>query len=307
MDQISGVSDVETISETTKWLRELIERKKNGKQVISPFTEERARQIMVSLEDISEDLDSVDTPAVIAVRNNLSRLKAEMSRRIQTDFKYAECREKLEKVSKDGFYLRFGDYFANAVGDLRKVAVEVSKEAKKMQKKARKRKGGELACPSSEAEAIELFLSQPWSEIDRILTDEENLLESSPKDPITPMSDLVQTLALTAKLFDRKSVRVAIAMYARRNDLVHRHLAELAKAGRYFTLASRIRDDLRALLLQKYITPEEKETTRVAILKLADRYFEKFKINEHKYEVMTFREWPMGKDGRPIRKKKLLD
>ncbi|KAI1402512.1 hypothetical protein F4819DRAFT_275525 [Hypoxylon fuscum] len=262
----AGSTDVEPISQTTQWLRELIEKNKNGQRVMSPLTEKKARQIVASLEGIGEDLDTADTPAVQALRGTLSGLKAEMTRRIDTDSKFAECREKLEKLSKDGFFLRYGDYFANAVGDLRKMALEVSKEAKKIQKKETTQKGEESTRPDSENDAMKIFLTQSWINIDKILTFEENQLQSSTTKLPTPMTTLIENLAVLAKIPVYTSIRTAITMYAQRNDLVHRHLAEMAKAGNYYGLATRIIEDLRALVVQKYITPEEKETIRLAII-----------------------------------------
>lgn len=196
----AGSTDVEPISQTTQWLRELIEKNKNGQRVMSPLTEKKARQIVASLEGIGEDLDTADTPAVQALRGTLSGLKAEMTRRIDTDSKFAECREKLEKLSKDGFFLRYGDYFANAVGDLRKMALEVSKEAKKIQKKETTQKGEESTRPDSENDAMKIFLTQSWINIDKILTFEENQLQSSTTKLPTPMTTLIENLAVLAKI-----------------------------------------------------------------------------------------------------------
>ncbi|KAI0835749.1 hypothetical protein F5Y06DRAFT_275284 [Hypoxylon sp. FL0890] len=300
---IVGSTDVEPFSETTQWLRELIEENKYGQRVMSPLTEERARQIIEYLEGIGEDLDTADTPAIHAVQSTLSRLKAEMSHRIKTDSKYAECRAKLEKLSKDGFFLRFGDYFTNAVGDLRKMTVEVSKEAKKTQEKARWQKEEELTYPDSETDAMKSFLTQTWIQIDKILTLEEEQLASSVTKPPTPMTNLIESLAGLDKMPDYKGIRTAITMYAQRDDLAHQHLADIAKAGNYYALATRLRDDLRALVLQKHITPDEKETTRLAIFNMADRYFKEFKFDEYTYELLDYRPRRVGKDGKPIRKR----
>ncbi|KAI2472284.1 hypothetical protein F4781DRAFT_9848 [Annulohypoxylon bovei var. microspora] len=310
---VASSTNLELIFETTEWHRELIEKIKNSQRVMSPLTEERARQIIESLEGIGEDLDTANTPAVHAVRSTLSGLKAEMSRRIETDSKYAECRAKLEKLSKDGFFLRFGDYFANAVGDLifnpaqvsnlSKMAVEVSKEAKKPQKRGRRQKGEESTNPESETDTMKIFLTQTWIQIDEILTlEEEQKISFAIKAP-TPMADLIENLAKMAKMPDYKGIRIAITMYAQRNDIVHRPLVEMAKAGNYYVLATRLRDDLRALVLQRYITPEEKQTTRLAIFKTADWYFEEFKFDEYTYELLDYRPRPAGKDGKPIREK----
>ncbi|KAI1205367.1 uncharacterized protein F4807DRAFT_443768 [Annulohypoxylon truncatum] len=299
---LAASNDEEPITEITQWLRELIEKNKTGQRVMSPLTEERARQIVENLEGIGEDLETADTPLVRGVRGALSGFKDEMCRRLETDCKYAKCREKLEKLSKDGFFLRYGDYFANAVGDLRKAALEVSKEAKKTRKKAMRENGKAPTHLDSEAHAMREFLTQTWSQIDEILTLEGRKLKSPGKPP-APMTDLIKMLAKYAQIPNYKGIRIAISMYGKRNDLVHRHLAVLAKEGNYFGLATRLRDDLRALVLQRFISSEDKEITRVSIFKMIDRYFEEFKLDEDTYELMDYRPWPVGQDRKPIRKR----
>ncbi|KAI1770790.1 hypothetical protein F4818DRAFT_253231 [Hypoxylon cercidicola] len=103
-----------------------------------------------------------------------------MSRRMEVDAQYAECRVKLEQVAHDGFYLRYGDYYAMTLQQLRTEAIKVDKEAKKIAKKSRNKRSqpseaSETGVEESslESKTMRFFMTQTWAAIDERLDEEE--------------------------------------------------------------------------------------------------------------------------------------
>ncbi|KAI1403208.1 hypothetical protein F4819DRAFT_506537 [Hypoxylon fuscum] len=292
------------VAEMTAWIRDILASKnEKGQRVMSPLTESRARQILADFERIGDDQS--ESPWAIAARNTLSTLKEEMTRRIEVDAQYAECRIKLEQVAHDGFYLRYGDYYAVTLQQLRTEATKVNQEAKKIAKKGRNKRSqpseaSEMGAEeeSTEAKAMRFFMTQPWAKIDERLAEEE----------MTPagheyLTDLVKKLAKSANLPGDKYVRLAIKLYAKRNDTAHKHLGELARTGHFHKLANTIEDDLRTLNefdfweKQRAVPGEHLEATKQAVFKTASLYFRAFNYDKTTFELLSWVPWPLNSDG----------
>ncbi|KAI1371238.1 hypothetical protein F4677DRAFT_450657 [Hypoxylon crocopeplum] len=253
--------DEESISETTAWLRGLLEQtNRNGQRSSDSLAAHAAR------------------------RSQVSAVKVGMTRLLKTDEVYSACRLKLEALSRDGFYLRYGDYFAFSLGALCAEAerandkaeneariIQTTSKNSKQQLATTSRKSvieGEQLHDDPETDAMSYFLSQPWGAIDQKLQQEDTMLGLKP-DFIRPMSGLIEKLAGMANMYD------------------------LAKDGHFLSLVTKMRDDLRALVANTSVSEDNRHVTHVAILNTVKLFFQDFTYDEEAYDVTSFKPWPI--------------
>ncbi|KAI4864103.1 hypothetical protein F4820DRAFT_449308 [Hypoxylon rubiginosum] len=300
-------SEVGSSLNMTSWIRELLELKnEKGQRIMSPLTESRARQILAGFKGVGDGADTSDNPWAKASLATLPAIKVEMTGRMEADAQYAECRIKLEQLAHDGFYLRYSDYYAITLNQLRTEVTKVIKEAEKIAKKNRKKRSplseaGEMELEekeSTEANTMAFFLNEPWDTIDERLNEEER----PPAGPIY-LKDLISQLAKAANLPGLRFVRSAIKLYAKRNDVAHKNLGDLAKSGHFHKLANTIEADLRTLSTfntwgkQRAVSKGHLETTKQAVFKTAELYFKVFDYDEATSQLLDSVSWPVNPDG----------
>ncbi|KAI0385672.1 hypothetical protein F5Y04DRAFT_276196 [Hypomontagnella monticulosa] len=315
------------ISETAKWLKDFVEQKNpNGRRVMSPETKKRAMELLKCFEESDEV--SKETRMARAAQSSIEMIKVELTKRLETDKKYQEAKETLDRLNKDHFYLRYGNYVAVSCSDLRSALrsqIAASKRrAKKYEKKNRTPEEEKPIEPTSTPpkplshdppspyppspttrfgqETIDNFLTKPWSvTLKTMEIEDENLhawCSSGQQDqpPASPMKGLLQALADSLPNMSYLSARDSISFYVSRNQLAHNHIMELAQQRHLSKLLGRLEDDLKNLIFTTYIDPATKDAIKAAIFVTAARIFRTFDYDEDEQEFRNVEFWPA--DGR---------
>ncbi|KAI1388435.1 uncharacterized protein F4822DRAFT_443418 [Hypoxylon trugodes] len=218
--------------------------------------------------------------------------------------KTAECVARLKKLSRDGFYLRYGDYLVDLEGSGEN-AWRVRKEANAVARELQGQPVGET--PEMDVSTVEdFFLNQPWTVIGDVLCREEEEEKEKTYNALTPLSDFIRELAWRVNIYDILGIRIAISLYAGKYDFAHRPVREMARDGRFHRLASKLDDDLRALVTQKCISEKDREAVRLAIMRTARLYFREFHYDEDSYELISWTR-PRGKNGTFNRQREMKD
>ncbi|KAI5861203.1 hypothetical protein GGS23DRAFT_577566 [Durotheca rogersii] len=314
-----AISDApDPLEATTKWLDDLLEqRTRQGCRIISPATEANVRAILAKFQR-AQEAPSGEQQNILAAES-LASIRRVIDRRLAIDAKYADARLKLEKLERDAWLLRYGDYHAAALGALRGEARKIAQKAKRHQKKVQKKQealeaqmiadgnsaGASVSIapsttpttqPESGDDAVLVeFLSQSWATIDQTLAreeaDAENCFESEP--PTQPMTQLVTKLTNLLPLTTiYRDVRESIALYAKRNELAHGHIAKLAESGKFFELAGKLNADLINVICKPGVPAAERRSTESAIMVVVNKYFEEFKRDPETNALLTFRVRP---------------
>ena len=313
------------IAATATWLDDLLKQKTaDGRRVMSPLTEQSVRLLLAKLQDAARAPEEARVELTQAA--SLAEIREHITRRLETDEKYAAARWKLEQLEKDTWYIRYGEYHATSLKALRNKAREIAddtrkaaaaariaanREAKKFGK-TKKANGGIFAnaptpTATPEEEAIKTFISKPWIEVDSILDEEEknNAKHPPSRRPPTPMLDLVRELVSQIPMMTTMEARESMKIYALRNDIVHSHAGELARTGRLVKLATKFSEDLTALVCERSITEMERDATRASIMYNVGLFFEEFNYDEDIQAVVgDIKSWPQDDKGRFIRPKK---
>jgi hypothetical protein len=100
----------------------------DGKRVISDTTEELVKDI---LEQSREPGQFVD----VASRKSSFRLNRRLfEKRLEEDRKYHDAFLKYKQLERDAWFLRYGDYLAISLADLRGIAKSLDKTSKPAQR-----------------------------------------------------------------------------------------------------------------------------------------------------------------------------
>ncbi|KAI2466002.1 hypothetical protein F4781DRAFT_445523 [Annulohypoxylon bovei var. microspora] len=177
---------------------------------MSPEIETRTKQLMAVYKS---DFTGVKEKEAKVTSTSIEMLKHEMTRRLAADEKYAQAKERLERLNVDMFYIQYGDYFSQTCNFLRQKLIKETKAAKgRLKRQIRKEKkeagrenvedgpsqvsqpgprdetdentatdsGLSPLSPSQEdeerAEAVKTFVSDRWPNIDYTLSSEEKAL-----------------------------------------------------------------------------------------------------------------------------------
>ncbi|KAI2606602.1 hypothetical protein GGR54DRAFT_620784 [Hypoxylon sp. NC1633] len=317
------------VSTISSWMKDLLSQKsKDGTRKISPATAKRAQSLLNLCEAMGGEAQD-DIIANRQINTELLRcVKSEMERRFETEAKYASCFARLQKALEEGFYIRYGDYYAVSLSELRRFAREARKSCKEAQKKNKKKEAAAPAPvpritmttnpspstnlppstnpppspnpttstsrPHQDELAIEIFLREPRATIENNITIETKL-------GAKPMTNLVSELAELADL-DIEYVLATIKLYTTRNGLAYANLGAMAKARQAYELAGRISEDLKDLedKYEHIISKKTRDATRVAILQAPKLFFEKIEFRPDG-GIYYFVPWPISADGRILR------
>lgn len=284
-------------SSTKAFLEELLSPERKARRVISPMTEERAKELlaMCNLENAS-----------LGVQRAVTHAKAELERRLASDEKYAEEREKLNELHQEQFFLRYGDYHAMVLGKLRKGAKSAKSRTRKLDADTSRTTEKTLAIEEDSSKLIdgqsaqEIFRSRPWATINEILkTEDERIkwweLDGSPGEkPKTPMLEFLFRISISSLDFNIEEVKRSIDAYSRRNQIAHTSLQNLAIEGQWLDLANQIQKDLQGLATAPTTCHPFVDTTKKAILQMAEKYFSLFDWDENQNKLKDYLHRPLG-------------
>ncbi|KAK3945019.1 hypothetical protein QBC46DRAFT_372531 [Diplogelasinospora grovesii] len=280
------------IEATANWLDGLLkENTAEGRRVMSPTTEANVRALLEAYQQAGNA--PPETRAELIQAETLTTIRREIDRRLVADAKYAEARWKLEKLEKDAWFLRYGDYHATTLGavwtEARRIAEEAKAEASAATSSARTTSPVPVVKTPEEL-ALADFLSQPWITIDQTLRKEEVAAAFIPPGPPpTPMTDLVKKLISFLPDAIYQDVRSSIALYAHRNSMAQGHAGTLASSRKFYELAGKLNTDLVDLMRKRDMSEEVRESTRVAIVGTIALYFKDFERDELSGEPLVLR------------------
>ncbi|KAN0074834.1 hypothetical protein V8E54_007445 [Elaphomyces granulatus] len=120
-----------------------------GKRVISDSTEKLIKDILHQYRAGQGQDDVATRKASFALNRRM------FEKRLEEDKKYREAFLKYKSLERDAWYLRYGDYLAISLADLRGKEKAAHKPAEEEER--------------GDAEAYRTFISRPWSEIQRLI------------------------------------------------------------------------------------------------------------------------------------------
>jgi hypothetical protein len=132
-----------------------------GKRVISDSTEKLVRDILGKYRPDQGQSDAATRKASFALNRRM------FEKRLEEDKKYREAFLKYKRLERDAWYLRYGDYLAISLADLRgNCKAKAAHQAAEAEER-------------EDAEAYRTFISRPWSEIQRLINDELQAFKTS--------------------------------------------------------------------------------------------------------------------------------
>ncbi|KAN0070451.1 hypothetical protein V8E54_011320 [Elaphomyces granulatus] len=249
----------------------------DGKRVISDSTEKLVQDILHQYRAIQAQDNVATRKASFALNRRL------FEKRLEEDKKYREAFLKYKSLERDSWYLRYGDYLAISLADLQGKAKAAHKPTEEEER--------------DESEAYRMFVSRPWSEIQRLIDAElqtlkTSVLEEGPEAPLKlPMISFVKKVASMANEWDFNRVQRTIAIYVDRNNVAHSHIDELAQED-HFKLAAKMVEDLKALADTPACCRDKIDTAKQAILTTARKYFEEFAWDDEASRLLAWRARP---------------
>lgn len=304
-------NDRDALAATTDWLAGLLRQQTStGKRVMSPPTEANVRAMLAKCERARSAETAEDTLA----GTSLDIMRREINRRLELDAKYATAREKLERVEQEAWFIRYGDYHAAALSSLKGEARATAKKWRLKQKRQAIKAAVDAAAlrpitgpsigpstgPTSlppappltlEELMLETFITEPFVEVDRMLTEEEEAARDREEGEAvaTPMTDLIKKLVrqMPPQVMYRH-IRGSVAIYSRRNQLAHGQCARMADDGQFLDLATKLNKDLNDVHLRPTISEAERSATTAAIWSMINQFFERFERNSDTGDLKAF-------------------
>ncbi len=261
------------IGRAKAWLETLLDEQKDGKRVMSPSTEKRAGELL-QLCCVAEAKEDNQEDTLTAIRHATT----EMEKRLAVDEKYAPAVLRLRAFQVDAFRLRYGDYLASLLGQMRRDAKEVDKRDRETAPEA----ATNVAAPPIRVvpEAWDFFMSQGWTKISKRL-EAENWKDAiyeeftQPRKNNAPLVRIVQIIGAQTGQSPRRLIE-GIRAYALRNAVAHQTLGDLAKEKRVWELRNELEADLRDLKSAPVACQGDVPAIRQAIFSTAHKYFEPF-------------------------------
>ncbi|KAI1371976.1 hypothetical protein F4677DRAFT_449810 [Hypoxylon crocopeplum] len=256
--------------ETTKWLGNSLEKKSNeGGRVLSPETEKRIRQLMIAYE--KSDFGHIKEKRAEVADSTLEMMKDELVKRLTGDERYADAKKRLDALTHDMFFLKYGDYFAQTCGFLRSKLLQESKAARKQPIDTTLPPGP----PLGSEEEISSFKAKPWAAIFYGLSEEKRAFfnwhlegESKPR-PAAPMTDLLRNLTNENGPVNYRQGWDSIMFYAKRSSVAHTHIGAMMTEHSTATVSYRVQEDLRDLAHVTSVNKEFKADRKLGNIYLA--------------------------------------
>lgn len=255
----------------------LIKLDVDGRRVISNGTARMIMRILQEYDELKGDESSPNLRAIFELN------RQQFQAHLEADTKYRAARLRYESLEQKVWLLRYGDYMAWTLGDLRQIAWTLSPTGDT--DSAALFSGTDLN-NGSNAAAYKTFMSRPWVEIQaQMLSELEN--EGDLKGHIalgtssTPMVDLLEQVAKQAPEWSLDRIQRTMRLYVDRSKVDHSsHIRELFERRQFRHAVNIIVQDIWELEDTPLTYRQYVDAVREAILQNGRKYFVPFRWNE---------------------------